>query len=127
MGVLTTIVNIACFFVLIQFHVDYRVATTIAWIVSVIFAYITNKIYVFKSETKTMKALIKELFSFFWFRLLSYFIDIGSMILMISYFASNETLAKLIANVIVVVANYGFSRWFIFKKNTAEKSNKVSQ
>jgi putative flippase GtrA len=95
---------------------DYKLATTIAWIVSVVFAYVTNKIYVFKSETKTKKALIKELFSFFWFRLLSYFIDLGSMILMVSYMSTDETPAKIIANVIVVVANYGFSKWFIFRK-----------
>ncbi|QAA21565.1 GtrA family protein [Sporolactobacillus terrae] len=117
MGGLTTLVNVACFFFLVYFSVDYRIATTIAWIVSVIFAYLTNKRYVFKSETRTKKALIKEVFSFFWFRLLSYFIDLGSMILMVSYMSTNETLAKIIANVIVVVANYVFSKWFIFNQN----------
>lgn len=120
MGILTTVVNIATFFILVQIHMDYKLATTIAWAVSVLFAYVTNKIYVFKSKTKTRNALIKELFAFFWFRLLSYFIDIGSMILMVSTMNTNETLAKLIANIIVVVANYGFSKWFIFKQ-TKEK------
>lgn len=120
MGILTTIVNIATFFIFIHAHLDYKFATTIAWVVSILFAYVTNKIYVFKSKTKTRRALAKELLAFVWFRLLSYFIDIGSMILMVSYINTNETFAKLIANIIVVIANYGFSKWFIFK-HTKEK------
>ncbi|WP_100486868.1 GtrA family protein [Sporolactobacillus pectinivorans] len=123
MGILTTIINIACFLVLIQFHMDYKIATTIAWIVSIIFAYITNKIYVFKSKTENSKTLIKEIFSFFWFRLLSYFIDLGSMILMVGFLKTNETLAKIIANVFVVVINYAFSKWFIFNRKTSSKRN----
>lgn len=116
MGVLTTVVNIVFFYIFIQWNVDYRIATTIAWIVSVIFAYISNKLYVFKSKTATKKAFINEILSFFWFRLLSYFIDLGSMILMVSCMNTNETIAKIIANIIVVAANYCFSKWFIFKK-----------
>lgn len=122
MGVLTTVVNVVAFFILVHVHMDYKLATTVAWIVSVVFAYVTNKLYVFKSETKTKKALVKELISFFWFRLLSYFIDIGSMILMVSYMSTNEAIAKIIANVIVIVANYGFSKWFIFKNKSPKSS-----
>lgn len=121
MGVLTTIVNISIFFFLIHLHMDYKLATTIAWIISILFAYITNKKYVFKSTTNTKRALFKEMLSFFWFRFLSYFIDLGSMILLIGFLNSNETFAKLVANIMVVIVNYGFSKWIVFKDHDQKR------
>ncbi|MCI1859211.1 MAG: GtrA family protein [Sporolactobacillus sp.] len=115
MGVLTTVINVVCFFILVQYQMDYRIATTVAWLVSVLFAYVTNKHYVFKSKTSTITSLLKEMLSFFWFRLLSYFLDLGSMIIMVSFLNLNETWAKIIANILVVIINYVLSKWIIFK------------
>lgn len=103
---------------------DYRIATTVAWVLSVIFAYVTNKWYVFQSTTASLSTLIKEILSFFGFRFLSYFLDLGSMILFVSQFHFNETLAKIIANVFVVIINYAFSKWFIFKRITMPSSER---
>lgn len=57
MGVFTTIVNIASFYILVEImNVDYKAATVAAWILSVLFAYITNKLYVFQQKHMICRA-----------------------------------------------------------------------
>lgn len=116
-GVLTTLVNIITFWLfedLLAF--DYKLATTIAWVTSVIFAFITNKLFVFESKSTSVLVLLKELASFLFFRILSYFLDIFSMILFIEYLYFNSIIAKILANILVVIFNYIASKLIIFKK-----------
>jgi putative flippase GtrA len=115
-GVLTTVVNISCYGILTkEFQMDYKIATTIAWFISVLFAFVTNKIYVFNSMSMEIRALIKELFAFLFFRLLSYVVDFGMMIMMVGWFHSEDLAAKIFANIVVVIINYFASKFFIFK------------
>ncbi len=121
MGIFTTAVNISSFYILVEIlDRDYKTATVIAWILSVLFAYITNKIYVFQQKTSDMRSLMRELTAFFSVRLLSLGIDLGMMILLVSQFHTNETLAKILDNVVIVVVNYIASKWLVFKKTTEE-------
>ncbi|MGM0860459.1 GtrA family protein [Bacillus atrophaeus] len=121
MGIFTTAVNISSFYILVEIlDTDYKTATVIAWIFSVLFAYITNKIYVFQQKTSDMRSLLRELTAFFSVRLLSLGIDLGMMILLVSQFHTNETLAKILDNVVIVVVNYIASKWLVFKKTTEE-------
>lgn len=96
---------------------NYQVANIIAWFLSVLFAYITNKLWVFSSKTHGLTNLIKEMSSFFFFRILSLVMDIFMMWLGISVLHANPVLTKIVDNVVVVVANYFFSKWYIFKSN----------
>ncbi|MDS9995678.1 hypothetical protein C6W22_18420 [Bacillus atrophaeus] len=121
MGIFTTAVNISSFYILVEIlDTDYKTATVIAWILSVLFAYITNKIYVFQQKTSDMRSLMRELTTFFSVRLLSLGIDLGMMILLVSQFHTNETLAKILDNVVIVAVNYIASKWLVFKKTTEE-------
>ncbi|ARW08769.1 Cell wall teichoic acid glycosylation protein [Bacillus atrophaeus] len=121
MGIFTTAVNISSFYILVEIlDTDYKTATVIAWILSVLFAYITNKIYVFQQKTSDMRSLMRELTAFFSVRLLSLGIDLGMMILLVSQFHTNETLAKILDNVVIVAVNYIASKWLVFKKTTEE-------
>ncbi len=121
MGIFTTAVNISSFYILVEIlDTDYKTATVIAWILSVLFAYITNKIYVFQQKTSDMRSLMRELTAFFSVRLLSLGIDLGMMILLVSQFHTNETLAKILDNVVIVIVNYIASKWLVFKKTTEE-------
>jgi putative flippase GtrA len=63
---------------------------------------------------------MRELTAFFSVRLLSLGIDLGMMILLVSQFHTNETLAKILDNVVIVVVNYIASKWLVFKKTTEE-------
>lgn len=122
-GVLTTIVNILAYELFTKiFHVDYLVSTVIAWVISVAFAYVTNKIFVFESKTNTKIEILKEITSFVGFRLLSGIMDIVFMYITVDIFSFNDSLMKIASNVVVVVLNYLFSKLFIFKKKK-EKVN----
>lgn len=116
-GVLTTIVNILTYIIFAKvFNFDYLISNLIAWILSVLFAYITNKIYVFESKNNEKKMIIFEIISFFSFRVLSGIIDMTFMYIFVSLLAFNDSLMKIITNIIVVILNYIFSKLFIFNK-----------
>jgi putative flippase GtrA len=123
-GLLTTLVNMLVFSLLNQsFGWDYKLATTLAWLLSIMFAYVTNKIYVFKSTKLGFIQLMKELGLFVGFRVLSYFIDLGSMILLVEYLVVAEIVAKFVANGIVVVVNYITSKFLIFRSRKEDSHN----
>jgi putative flippase GtrA len=116
-GGLTTLVNIVTYWFFTDvFDFDYKFSTTIAWLISVIFAYVTNKLYVFQSRQTNNKGLLKEFLSFILFRVFSYILDIVSMIILIEFLLLNDLIAKIIANIIVVAFNFIASKWFIFRK-----------
>ncbi|MFG6349227.1 MAG: GtrA family protein, partial [Lachnospiraceae bacterium] len=90
-----------------------------AWLVSVIFAYITNKIFVFESRTDTFALLVKECVSFFGCRLATGIMDVAVMYLSVDLLHFNDIVMKIVSNVFVVILNYIFSKLFIFKKEEA--------
>lgn len=114
-GVLTTIVNIVVFD-LCNMVMDYKPANIIAWILSVIFAYITNKLFVFESKSFAPKVLVKEISTFVFARLVSLAVDMAFMIFAIEVVHMPNLIAKIISNVFVVIINYVFSKLVIFKK-----------
>ena len=81
-GILTTLVNILCFYILDKLNIDIYINNTISWIVSVIFAFITNKLYVFESKSLDIKTIFKEGTSFLGARIFSYFVDMGTIYLL---------------------------------------------
>lgn len=114
-GVLTTIVNIVVFD-LCNIVMDYKPANIIAWILSVIFAYITNKLFVFESKSFAPEVLAKEISTFVFARVVSLAVDMAFMIFAIEVIHMPNLIAKIISNVFVVVINYVFSKLVIFKK-----------
>ncbi len=115
-GVLTTVVNIVVYFFFREvFGVHYAISNSIAWILSVLFAFVTNKKWVFKSQTNSLYEWSKEAFLFVAFRALSYVFDMGAMFVMLSVLHSSDLAAKIVSQIFVIVANYVFSKWFVFK------------
>ena len=115
-GGLTTLVNILSFFILRQCKIDIYISNALAWFISVLFAFITNKLFVFESKGKSKKENIRECLSFFGFRILSLVFDMGAMYLLLQVLSVNELISKVISNVLVIILNYIFSKLFIFKK-----------
>ena len=97
-------------------------STTISWIFAVTFAFFTNKKYVFKSETHTRAAFWREFYMFYGARLVTYFLELAIMELGNHFFATvngeivtwRSLLVKILAQVVILVLNYIFSKWFIF-------------
>lgn len=123
-GVLTTIISLLTYYLLTAFLLDAKkelelqIANIISWIISVLFAYITNRKYVFESKNKNK---LKEIRNFFTSRLLTLFEDMIIMYLGVSILKINDKFIKILSQIIVIVSNYILSKLFVFRKQ--EKSN----
>lgn len=121
-GVLTTIINIVIFWFaerelafIMSEDAASLVGNVIAWVISVAFAFVTNKLFVFESKSMAFKVVMAELTGFVIARLLSLAFDEGFMFVAIVLLGMNSLLAKIISNVFVVIINYVLSKFFIFK------------
>lgn len=121
-GVLTTIVNIVTYNLLYyKFGVTNVVSNIVAWVLAVLFAYITNKLYVFNSKSWEIDYLLREIALFFSARLLTGIIDTAIMYMVVDLMNQEAFVWKLLTNVIVVVLNYLASKFIIFKDRDKEK------
>lgn len=115
-GGITTVINIYIFVILFKdFHWHAQISNIMAWIASVLVAYISNKLYVFKSSTKKAKELFQEIIKFLCMRLVTLVLDIIIIQIGISTLHYNPILVKIIDNIFVIVSNYFFSKWIIFR------------
>lgn len=130
-GVLTTVVNFVVFWIFSKILGDdlYLVNNAVAWVVSVIFAYVTNKLWVFDSKSWALKIVAKEVVEFVAARLFSFGVEEGGLLLFVNVLGFDEysvtlfgfeitgqLIAKVILAVIVVILNYFFSKFVIFAK-----------
>ena len=117
-GGLSTIVNFISYFVSARvLGIDEVISSGIAWFCSVLFSYITNKLFVFESKTKGAKAFLKEISSFFLARIVSGILcDVGTFAIMVKVFNINDVFAKIVTQIMVIIVNYIFSKLIIFKK-----------
>lgn len=91
------------------------VSDCFAFVVALIFAYWVNKTVVFNSKCENLKALIKEISSFTACRLVTQAISLGMMNLAV-IISMNDVIMKVIANIVVIILNFVFSKLIIFKK-----------
>ena len=130
-GVLTTAVNFLVFGIFTKIFGEelYLVNNAIAWVVGVVFAFITNKLFVFESKSWRGKIAGKEFIEFVGARLFSFGVEEGGMWLFVDILAFGEKsvslfgftitgqiIAKLALAVIVVILNYFFSKFIIFRR-----------
>lgn len=130
-GALTTLVNFVAYllFDLILDKELYLVTNLIAWVIAALFAYVVNKLFVFEVKAFDVKTITRELLEFFGARVLSFLIEEVGLLLFVdvlsfkniaidlSFFTlTGDLIAKVILAVIVVILNYFFSKFIIFKK-----------
>ncbi len=116
-GVFTTLVNILTYYIMAHvLNLSTTISTIIAWILAVLFAYLTNRKLVFNSDSKNANDVIKELISFYVCRLITGFIDLACMFVFVDLLSFNDIIIKVMANVLVVVLNYVASKLIIFRK-----------
>ncbi|WP_339073698.1 GtrA family protein [Clostridioides difficile] len=115
-GAFTTLVNIVSYLFFTRVILfNFMVANALAWILAVLFAYVTNKFFVFRSKRIEIKFLFKEFLSFVSFRLLSGVVEMLIMYVMIDLLFVNDVIVKIFTNIVVIVLNYLFSKMIIFK------------
>lgn len=134
-GVCTTVINIVIFQLFYSvMGIPTLISNTVAWVFSVAFAYVTNRIFVFHSNVNSPNGVMREIAAFVGARLFSLVFDELIMWLMVDVmgytfierFAAQITglelqdakslTAKICANAVVVILNFIFSKLFIFKK-----------
>lgn len=120
-GVLTTLVNyivyLPCYNML---HWSGSVSNMVAWAVSVAFAYLTNKPFVFKSHDWSAKTVLPELTKFVTCRLGSGALETIIIWLIVDTMHCNGNIMKLITSVLVVILNYVASKLVVFRKKDGE-------
>lgn len=119
-GVLTTVVSLVTYYALTltilnpNSALQLQLANIISWIVSVAFAYITNRKFVFESKSED---IVKELSSFVGGRILTLLMDMAIMFIFVTLLHFNDKIFKMVSQIIVIVANYIISKLFVFKES----------
>ncbi len=118
-GVLTTVVSLGVYYACVLTFLDpenaiqLQVANIISWVAAVTFAYFTNRKFVFESKNPDM---LKEASAFVGARVATLLMDMLCMFIMVTCMGLSDKIAKLVVQVIVTVANYVFSKIFVFRK-----------
>ena len=115
-GFLAFLVSMGTYFIA-RLVFNYVISNIISWIVAVIFAYMTNKAFVFQSITNSIQALIKEFVSFIAGRAFTLFLETFTIYLLFDVVGFNEFIVKVIGQAVVIITNYLLSKFFIFKKD----------
>lgn len=107
----------------------YIEANVISWICAVLFAFVTNKRFVFDSKDTDKKTVLRELATFVGGRLTTLLVDMGLMVLFVTALSFPNMIAKIIVQVVIVLLNYVISKWIVFRKpeNRAEPSEETEK
>lgn len=117
-GVATTLVNIVCYYLLNErLEISNGISTAVAWFVSVLFAFFTNRRWVFESKVSGFGAKLRECVSFFGSRVATGALDLLIMLIAVDLLKQPNLLWKVIANVLVILLNYIFGKLIFQKKN----------
>ena len=120
-GVMTTLVNWAVYYPLRAVGVHYAAANVIAWVAAVLFAFVVNKLWVFRSRDRSGRTVLRELALFAAARIASLALEQGFLMLTVEALGADDRPMKLIAAVVVIIVNYILSKFIIFKKETSDE------
>ncbi len=124
-GLITTAVNYGvyalCLYLLPLAHgipekMVASISNIIAWILAVLVAYITNKLWVFKSRSWKIKIVLKELGEFVLGRVLTGILETAAIAFFVDYLGLNKFVWKIITSIVVVILNYIISKLIVFRK-----------
>ena len=122
-GVTTTAVNWAVYALMTAaLHADMTLANAVAWVAAVVYAFITNKLFVFESKSMEPKVLLSEGVKFFSARIASGIVEILLPTAMVAIglsgtlFGLEGGIAKAVVSIVVIVMNYLLSKWLVFRK-----------
>jgi putative flippase GtrA len=116
-GGLTTVVSYGLYYGLLKLGLLVDIANLLSILGAVIFAYITNKLIVFRSHCANLPALVREILSFFGARAVALVVELVGVHLLAVTFELNAMLSKVILSIIVIILNYILSKWLVFRKS----------
>lgn len=116
-GFFTFVVNFVTYFIFVGLGLNYLIANALAWFFSVLFAYITNRKWVFESKSPD---ILKEMSLFFGGRIFSGVVDTALMYLFIDVLVLGDFISKTVVQIIVIILNYIFSKLIVFTEKNKE-------
>ena len=116
-GVLTTVVNFLVYYPLTNLlGINATMANVIAWAVSVAFAFLTNKPFVFKSHDWSARVVLPELWMFICTRVGSGLLETVMIFLLVDVLRFDGNIIKLAVSILVVIINYVGSKLVVFRR-----------
>ena len=116
-GGCTTLVNFAVYWLCTRpVHMGEVAATAVAWVLSVLFAYVTNRKWVFESQAKGAKAITGEMVNFFAGRAATGVMDVAIMFVSVTMLGLPDMVMKILSNVLVIILNYFISKLIVFRE-----------
>lgn len=118
-GGMTTVVSLGSYYLCVLLFLDperpveLQIANVISWVAAVTFAYVTNRTYVFQSRRSDW---VREAAEFYSSRVLTLLMDMAVMFLLVTILHINDKIAKIVVQVVVMVANYVISKLLVFRK-----------
>lgn len=115
-GGCTTVISIGSFMLFVGMGINELIANVLSWIFAVLFAYVTNRTWVFDSKAAGVDGICREAAAFFGGRLLTLGIEEVLLLVFVTWLRLDSTLVKTAAQVVVLVLNYLVSKFMVFKK-----------
>ncbi|KAA8438749.1 GtrA family protein [Weissella paramesenteroides] len=115
-GIVTTIINISTYLLLLSVNLNNHISVVISWFLSVVFAYVSNKLWVFDSNFIFNNGLVIEFCLFLLTRITTLFLEMIIIWYGVQYLCQSPVVWKFIDNVFVVIINYLISKLIIFRK-----------
>lgn len=119
-GVTTTAVNIIIFQLLYSCGIDYKWANLVALILGKAYAYVTNKLFVFRSHCDGWAELMKEFIRFVVARGVTGLVDYFGMIIAVEVWGLSALVTKYFLQILIIILNYVFSKWTVFIKKSKD-------
>lgn len=117
-GVLTTLVSLISFYVFSSlFNLEENFANILSIFVAILFAYFTNRKWVFNSDAKTLKENLFQFYKFFLGRLFSLAVETLGFFILFNIFGIEKLISKLLISVVIIILNFFISKFFAFKKS----------
>lgn len=114
-GVTTTIINVVSYALMLLSGINVQVAVVVSWLLAVIVAYLTNRVWVFNSGSSTKIELLREFISFMLARLATLIVEMLIIWFGVQLLDQDPIIWKIIDNIVVIILNYVISKLIVFK------------
>lgn len=119
-GFLTFVVGIVIYQGLLYVGVDYKISNIFSLVLGKLFAYVMNKLIVFRCRNKDFWDFCKEFVRFVIARGLTALIDYFGVIIAVEFFSWDKLISKYFFMILVIILNYIFGKSVVFKSNSGE-------
>ena len=124
-GGLTTVVDIVVFWLFCSvLGVNELIANVIAWIAAVLFAFVVNRTWVFDAKTEDRRETARQFFTFVGGRVFSLLCEEAILAVFITWLGLWPLPVKIAAQILVLILNYGISKWLVFRDPERKKEKK---